>query len=165
MDGVFIGVTVGEGDSEGVAAGSVSVSRVGVGGGVGVGVDSAIGVGVGVAVAVGGCRRHWQRKKAAKQSVTVVMTIRAIFCPSSVTSLLKLAGLLRRVVSRPRMGFSSREVEWFSSVVCIGIWSLPRVEKRMGKVRSFGSDDLALPKPGCAIWSTSAKKSTRSSTG
>lgn len=118
-DGVFIGVTVGEGDSEAVAAGVGVDVAIGAGGGVGAGVDSEIGVGVGVAAAVGGCRRHWQRKKAAKQSETLVMTILAIFCPSSVTGLSKLVNLLRRVVSRPRMGFSSREVEWFTSVVCI----------------------------------------------
>jgi hypothetical protein len=78
---------------------------------------------------VEGCRWHWQRKKAAKPSMAVLIPIRAQIGASSATDLLSLSELLQSAVACPRIGFSLREVDLSSLGTCIGIWPLPRAEK------------------------------------
>ena len=132
---------------------------VAVDAGVAVGVEGAmgVGVGVGVEVAVGGCRWHWQRKKAAKTSTAVLGPAKS--GASRVT--IFLTEQLPGFVSRRRFGFASREIGWFSSGVDIGIWSLPRAEKPIGKVRSLGGGrrNMVLGVPeGCPVATTEGLK-------
>lgn len=124
-EAVFAGVTVNVGVATGVAvAVAVGVGvTIGVGVAVGVelGIEVGVGVDVGAGVAVDGCRWHWQKQKAAKPSAAVVIPFLAKYVASAATNLLCLTARMRSVISGPWLGFSSREIEKFSSGICIGI--------------------------------------------
>lgn len=124
--GSGVGLTVGRGMGEVLAAGDGVIAGVTLGVMVavadGVGVTDGVGVVLGVGVAVEDCRWHWQRKKAAAPRRPAVAHWRA---PDSAICAINFMSCPRRIENScfSRRGQVSQKVGSFASDILIGTLS------------------------------------------